>query len=859
MVASPSTEPLVDFDLYDKQETIDRFEAILPYFRRDLATTHNVVVKCTATQLASFTASFQHFQYTVVGNPSVIQAARFSSITHKKPKGGSQTTTTNNTSNDINSRPTWPPCLPPSMFQVDQLQPASPLYIILKTAFAHQPDFDLWDFDSHKKRNEYLELTHLMFQQLQEAGFYSPPKIFLIGLTDEKEQDIISMVNELKGQMVTDRSKATHVVVFHKNDTKDDSKRITSRMVHILESIDKRVLIHWYRYPDSYNEWVDERKIKDNKRFEETSPEQQEQPIYVQSSWLTDSYKFNTWMNPMDYACSTSVIAGLKRSLDTTGDNISGDDSIDDINKRFRRNNTDLQDQARRYLPTQTYEVIIPSYAAWFEIDNIHKIERRSLPEFFNGANQTKSPTVYMNIRNFMINTYRLNPLEYLTVTACRRNLPGDVCTVIRVHGFLEKWGLINYQIDPTLKMSNIGPPFTGNFKVVVDMPESLRSSSLPSFIPKDNNKVTSTNEPKDTSTNGKALNVNREQQATEEGQSIPKLDKINLNLELRQSVYRSPTPLRTLKKHSNNKDQATGQSPALSSKLDSMDDEDGNKDDKNATIDNNTTDIPSLTDQQKVLLLEGLEMFAHDWSAVAKHVGISREQCILHYLELPLEDPFVDLDVLRLGLAHFDEKHRKQRCDNNNPLASVLAFLEANADPDTVNSIVANNSKQTTKDISNRTVANGDDDNMDINKQQQQQQKSLAQDLIRSKLKLFKQKLRQYLKQESLVEQERQSLEEERRQLVLDQCELRNKADLIYQEISNTRGSMDGQLIKDSDNENKRNYEGSNGRITSASIQQPHQQTNQPLSNLRPIAPPPPSTSSSKHISATISSTSPS
>lgn len=46
-----------------------------------------------------------------------------------------------------------------------------------------------------------------------------------------------------------------------------------------------------------------------------------------------------------------------------------------------------------------------------------------------------------------MIDTYRLNPNEYLTSTACRRNLAGDVCAIMRVHAFLEQWGLLNYQV----------------------------------------------------------------------------------------------------------------------------------------------------------------------------------------------------------------------------------------------------------------------------------------------------------------------------------------------------------------------------------------------------------------------------
>ncbi len=57
-----------------------------------------------------------------------------------------------------------------------------------------------------------------------------------------------------------------------------------------------------------------------------------------------------------------------------------------------------------------------------------------------------------MAYRNFMIDTYRLNPNEYLSVTACRRNLAGDVCAIMRIHAFLEQWGLINYQVDADLR-----------------------------------------------------------------------------------------------------------------------------------------------------------------------------------------------------------------------------------------------------------------------------------------------------------------------------------------------------------------------------------------------------------------------
>lgn len=102
---------------------------------------------------------------------------------------------------------------------------------------------------------------------------------------------------------------------------------------------------------------------------------------------------------------------------------------------------------AREHLISQTHAIILPSYSTWFDMADIHDIEKKALPEFFNNRNRSKTPAIYKDYRDFMINTYRLNPSEYLTVTACRRNLAGDVCAIMRVHAFLEQWGLINYQV----------------------------------------------------------------------------------------------------------------------------------------------------------------------------------------------------------------------------------------------------------------------------------------------------------------------------------------------------------------------------------------------------------------------------
>lgn len=110
--------------------------------------------------------------------------------------------------------------------------------------------------------------------------------------------------------------------------------------------------------------------------------------------------------------------------------------------------NGDKGDGSDDNVTEQANHIIIPSYASWFDYNCVHVVERRGLPEFFNGRNKSKTPEVFLAYRNFMIDTYRLNPTEYLTVTAVRRNIAGDVCAIMRVHAFLEQWGLINYQVS---------------------------------------------------------------------------------------------------------------------------------------------------------------------------------------------------------------------------------------------------------------------------------------------------------------------------------------------------------------------------------------------------------------------------
>ncbi|KAJ0988792.1 hypothetical protein J5N97_007148 [Dioscorea zingiberensis] len=87
----------------------------------------------------------------------------------------------------------------------------------------------------------------------------------------------------------------------------------------------------------------------------------------------------------------------------------------------------------------------IPISSSWFQWDEIHETERKSLPEFFDGSSVSRNPRVYKEYRDFIINKYREEPSRRLTFTEVRKSLIGDVGALYRVFLFLDRWGLINF------------------------------------------------------------------------------------------------------------------------------------------------------------------------------------------------------------------------------------------------------------------------------------------------------------------------------------------------------------------------------------------------------------------------------
>ncbi|XP_070596689.1 SWI/SNF complex subunit SMARCC2 isoform X8 [Erythrolamprus reginae] len=594
---------------------------------------------------------------------------------------------------------------------------------ILAAAYKFKSDqgWRRFDFQNPSRMDRNVEMFMTIEKSLVQNNCLSRPNIYLHPDIDPKLQaKLKDIVKRHQGTITEDKSNASHIAFPVPGSLEEEE------WVRPIMKRDKQVLLHWGYYPDSYDTWIPASEIEAPVEDAPTP----EKPRKVHGKWILDTDSFNEWMNEEDYEVSdekSPVSRRKKISAKTLTDEVNSPDSdrrdkkggnykkrkrspspsptpeakkknakkgpstpytkskrghreeeqedltkdmdepspvpnVEEVtlpktvntkkdsesapvkggtmtdldepedenmeaagkdeeennagNKGEQTKNPDLHEDN---VTEQTHHIIIPSYAAWFDYNSVHAIERRALPEFFNGKNKSKTPEIYLAYRNFMIDTYRLNPQEYLTSTACRRNLAGDVCAIMRVHAFLEQWGLINYQVDAESRPTPMGPPPTSHFHVLADTP-----SGLVPLQPKT---------PQQTTASQQMLNF-----PDKSKEKPPDMQ----NFGLRTDMY--------TKKNVPSKSKAAASATR------------------------------EWTEQETLLLLEALEMYKDDWNKVSEHVGSrTQDECILHFLRLPIEDPYLEDSEASLGPLAYQPIPFSQ---SGNPVMSTVAFLASVVDP---------------------------------------------------------------------------------------------------------------------------------------------------------------------------------
>lgn len=594
-------------------------------------------------------------------------------------------------------------------------KPGGALCHLLATAYKFKIDqgWRRFDFQSPSRMDRNVEMFMTVEKTLIQNKCLIMPVVYVRPEVDKTVANKIKdIIKRHQGSLTDNEEEATHIIYPPCDPFEEEYARPTMKR-------DRMVLLHWYYFPDSHDTWVNiELPVEPP-----DSPIPHAGPWRVAAMWALDLEQYNEWMTEEDYEVDENgrkKVHKLRLSVedlmsqsdpDRTKKKIKrkrspspppkpikrksgrspavgvskkhkGEEESDDLTKDMEeppaepniqevtilkpgsssKKDSDLQpikggtvtdldeetekgedsqtgknsetntqefsnkdDGQEDNVTEQTHHIIIPSYSAWFDYNSIHTVEKRALPEFFNGKNKSKTPEIYLAYRNFMIDTYRLNPTEYITSTACRRNLAGDVCAIMRVHAFLEQWGLINYQVDADSRPTPMGPPPTSHFHVLSDTPSGLQPINPPK-----------TPQPSAAKT---LLDLDKKDSLKK-----PDIDPgTNFGLKLDQYA-RKPAALR------------------------------------NKTAASLTRE---WTEQETLLLLEGLELYKDDWNKVCEHVGSrTQDECILHFLRLPIEDPYLEDHEAGGGalgpLAYQPIPFSKA----GNPIMSTVAFLASVVDP---------------------------------------------------------------------------------------------------------------------------------------------------------------------------------
>ncbi|CAB4254042.1 similar to Saccharomyces cerevisiae YFR037C RSC8 Component of the RSC chromatin remodeling complex [Maudiozyma barnettii] len=451
-----------------------------------------------------------------------------------------------------------------------------------------------------------------------------------------------------------------------------------------------------------------------------------------------------------------------------------------------------LEDKAFRFLAKQTHPIVLPSFASWFDISSIHEIEKRSLPDFFDDSSRYKSAKSYRETRNFMINTYRLSPFEYLTITAVRRNLAMDVASIMKIHGFLEKWGIINYQIDPRSKPALVGPSFTGHFQVILDTPQGLKP-----FVPTD-----AITEALPVKRDSNEMDVDDDESNTETKGPKP----FPVNLSLRTNIYDSSNDFNAL--HSKNKVSKQIQKTfvchtcgndavlvryhnlrAKGANLCSRCFQEGHfganfqASDFIRLENNKKKPGKEWSDQELLLLLEGIEIYEDQWEKIVEHVGGQKsiEDVVEKFLTLPIEDSYIN-DALNKSKKETDTKAESLTKDHISTVEAVDLTIKALLEglhKDTLEKDIPESASKTAEKYIKET-------------------QSVVQELVKLTLNKLDTKFDKLTKLEETLEKEKTKLITESEKLISDRISLSKQVTEMNGELTNLNISKKFVLISD-------------------------------------------------------------
>ncbi|GAV73735.1 Myb_DNA-binding domain-containing protein/ZZ domain-containing protein/SWIRM domain-containing protein [Cephalotus follicularis] len=271
----------------------------------------------------------------------------------------------------------------------------------------------------------------------------------------------------------------------------------------------------------------------------------------------------------------------------------------------------------------------VPNHCGWFSWTKIHPLEERTLPIFFNGKSQTRSPNMYMEIRNWLMKKFHANPNTLIELKDLSDLEVGDLDARQEVMDFLDYWGLINFHPflpTDTAPANDDSDRASENESLLEELYlfEKIKSCQPVVSKPKMTTPVPSRPFPE---------SAIAEELVRPEGPSVEyHCNSCSADCSRKRYHCQKQADFDLCTDCFNNRKFGSGM---FSSDFILME----------------PAEAPGLsggkwTDQETLLLLEALELYKENWNEIAEHVATkTKAQCILHFVQMPIEDTFLDCD----------------------------------------------------------------------------------------------------------------------------------------------------------------------------------------------------------------------
>ncbi|KAL6494831.1 hypothetical protein OROGR_031631 [Orobanche gracilis] len=277
---------------------------------------------------------------------------------------------------------------------------------------------------------------------------------------------------------------------------------------------------------------------------------------------------------------------------------------------------------------------VVPIHAGWFSWMKIHPLEERMLPSFFNGKSESRSSEIYIEIRNWIVKKFHLNPNEQIELNHLSELTVGKLDARQEVMEFLDYWGLINYHPFPhqeadaaTVVDIDAVKNEVGEMDSVEKLYKFETVQSWTPIVPRMDTTVPAT------SSGLLPQSVTSDELVKSEGPSVEyHCNSCSADCSRKRYHCQKQADFDLCTGCFNNGEFGSDMSPSDFILME--------------PAEAGGASGGKWTDQETLLLLEAIEIFRDNWSEIAEHVATkTKAQCILHFVQMPIEDTFLNHD----------------------------------------------------------------------------------------------------------------------------------------------------------------------------------------------------------------------